>query len=158
MFFYSWIKGFSSSHMTVNILHHGIVSILNSNPSICGSSVLGSTASRKRQCLPLWKYSVLHSKIMQIAFLQRLAWCVATIVLLLSSWSICQVRMFFSFPHFIWIADLPSFAVHLSLIKIRSIKLNQGKKRSFLSNISGHILPLNHSEGNIRWFLCFIFT
>ena len=77
---------------------------------------------------------------------------------LLIKWSTCQDKMFFSFPHFIWVADLLSLAVYLSLIKIRSIKLNEGKKKNILSRVSDHILPLNCSEGNTRWLFGFVFT
>ena len=66
--------------------------------------------------------------------------------------------VFLLFSHFLWFADPSSFAVYLFLIKIRSIKVNQGKKRNCLGNIS-YMLQLNWWEGNIRWgFFCFIFN
>lgn len=101
------------------------------------------------------------SKNIQIGFPQCLILCHMTMIRLLDlliKWSICWDRMFFSLPHFIWVADLLSLAVHLSLIKIRSIKLNQGKKKNILSTVSDHILPLNCSEGNTRWLFGFVFT
>lgn len=64
-------------------------------------------------------------------------------------------NVYLLFLHSVWVADPSSFAVHLSLIKIRSIKLNQGKKGNFLRSISDHILQLNCPEGNIMWFWFF---
>lgn len=85
--------------LIVTVLHDGIVSMLSYNLNICGSFVLGSTPSYKRQFLPLRKYRGLQLKKKKYAdWFSPMPCYVAMIVLwgLLPSWPICWARVFIS--------------------------------------------------------------